>query len=118
LRFVPLNKKPEDGTRYSIPGSMHLDDDNYWRLGMILTLYSAPNSCPQPIQLVFFIRKKGDYFYVKSAETGMEFKINPSSEEDFPQFFDNEISQIKDFFSGILHRYLEGSQQLKRIGFK
>ena len=121
LRLVPLNEKPKDGTIYTPAGAMYLDDDIFWHLGVQLTLYSAPNQFPyQPVLMVFCIKKEADRFLVRFGTNGPDFIIEPSCIEGYLKLFDHVTSQIKDYFSGRLQRFLECSgdiDEVRKIGF-
>lgn len=119
VTFLPLDKEPDPGSTYSIPGAMHLDDDTYWHLGFRLTLYISPNTFPhQPILLRLLAKKVDDHFLVKLGKDGPQFKVHENNPKELEPFFDSLFTAIKEDFENGLQSFLsQGEQEIRRIGF-
>ncbi len=58
IKYIPTNIEPVKDMIYTIWGSIHLDKDTFWHLGVLLTLYEKPNIFPhQPIKIEFLFKK-------------------------------------------------------------
>ncbi len=117
IKCIPLNQELKENWQYTVLGSMHLDDDTYWHIGLILTLYRAPNTFPhQPVKMIFKVKKNQDCFLLRFGEVEDVFEIrNP--EGDLPKYYDFVVRSIKSHFEEGLQRFLENSATIKKIGF-
>lgn len=119
FHFLPTDQPVKPGTTYSIFGAIHLNDDTYWRLGLRLTLFSAPNEYPQQPVLVIFRFKKTDEkkYQVKISEEDLGHEISCGNETEFKAFFEFLQQQIVAHFEAGLQEFLEQSAPLRTIGF-
>jgi hypothetical protein len=118
IKFIPTNIEPEEGLTYTLPGSIHLDTDTFWHLGMIVTLYEEPIIFPhQPIKLVLKFKKENTQFLVKLQNTEKEFRITPFVKLEYNDFYDHIYEEIKNMFKDQLQQFLKDSSTVKTIGF-
>ncbi len=124
LTLRPLNLEPEDGAHYTVPGSMHLDDDTYWHLGVVLTVYEAPDIFPQEdVQLRFRFKKFPGYYEVRLAEFPDEFRImDPRAPEQFKPLFELLAQTLIDKYENGLQQFLFGGARtasgVNVVGFR
>ena len=118
IDFVPLKEDIKPNTKYSIPGSMHLDDDSYWHLGIKITVYEKKNICPhQPLLVRILIKKKDSSYIVKLGIDGEPIIIRPDIDDDFNIFSESLYKLLKNVYEGRLQKFLEKEEVVKRIGF-
>jgi hypothetical protein len=118
IKYIPANKEPVEDTNYTIWGSIHLDNDTFWHLGILLTLYEKPNIYPnQPIKIVIKFKKDNSVFIVKIKNSEQEFKINPLIKTDYYVFYDHIYDGIKIMFNDQLQQFLKESSSIKTFGF-
>lgn len=119
LKFVPLKKELKANTLYTLFGSIHFNnEDNYWYLGVEITLAFASNDIPeQPVLIRFmFKRTDDDIFLVKLYEQDPGHSININNINDFLVFFDFLQNQIRALFEKTPHEFLESSAPLRTVG--
>lgn len=121
IKFIPLKGEVEPNSSYTVMGAIHLDDDTFWHLGVMLTLYEAPNVFPhQPVLLQLLIKKVDDYFIVKLGTKRQEFTIHEDKPDEFNPFYEFIFVLIKENHEKGLQRFL-GKEQKKeeprKIGF-
>lgn len=119
FRFVPADETPKPDTTYTIPGAIHLNDDTYWHLGLLLTLFTAPSEYPQqPVLIVFrFKQISGKKYQLKISEEDTGHEITCGDESQFNMFFEFLQAQIVVHFENGLQEFLEQSAPLRTIGF-
>ncbi|MCP4581148.1 MAG: hypothetical protein GY839_05985 [candidate division Zixibacteria bacterium] len=118
LKFVPLRDKPEFGKSYSAKDSMHLEKDTFWYLGLLLTLCGQIKNQPEEtLVLPLLIKKIDDNYVVKLGPEGEAFEIHQDNAASCPAFYDNMYDQVKNTYKDRLHKFLDGAQSERRIGF-
>ncbi len=118
ILFLPCDKEPDENSRYTMPGAMHLDEDTYWHLGLQITLYEKPNIFPhQPIFFKICVKDKDGDLFVKLDQEKEPQKINLSSRDDLNVFFDKLVSLIIRYFKEGLQEFLEKETIIKKLGF-
>src|SRR5690349_5326877 len=58
FQFEPVKSKPATGMTYSLPGAMEVDERGSWHLGVLITIYEAPNRFPQFRGLLHLVIKR------------------------------------------------------------
>jgi hypothetical protein len=117
-KFLPLNEDVKPNMKYTIFGATHLDKDTFWHLGLLLTLYEAPNVHPQQSILIrICVKELNGKVFVKIGSEGKTIEIELANGQQCAAFFDDIITQINDSFQNELQSFLERSSPLKRIGF-
>jgi hypothetical protein len=117
IKFRPADGTADRDSNYTMRGAMHLGDDTFWHLGIIITFYEKPDRFPhQPISFDFRMKKKEDKFIIQNKPQDKEHIIDPNSQQDFTQFYDNLFDGIRDYFS--FQAFLEKEHtEPRRIGF-
>lgn len=118
LRFVPLKDKPEFGKRYTAKECMHLEQDTFWYVGVMMTLCGELEDQPEEtLILPILVKKLEDAFTVKFGPAGDEFKIEEGDESSKQAFFDFLFSQVHGNYKDRLYKFLEKMISERRIGF-
>lgn len=117
IRYVPTDEEVKTNDQYTLLGAMHLDNDTFWHLGVIITFFDKPDRFPkQPVLFVFRMKQKSDKFIIQNNPQDKEHIIDPNSREDFIRFYDSLFDSINNYFS--LQAFLEKEQpEPRRIGF-
>lgn len=119
IYLVPLHEEPTPGSMYSPLGAMNLEDDTYYHLGVVLTVYTAPKQFPQQsLQIHLQVKKTDGVFLVKITTDDEPVKIALENQQDYIGVYDKIISLIKDHFENGLQKFLEGiPDPIQKIGF-
>ena len=122
VRFIPLTGEVKPDKNYTLFEAMHLSDDGFWKLGMIMLIYEnpAPNiiSPHETVLLPILMKKVSDSFLVKLGSEGDEFEIHKNKPKEFKAFYEYVFTQIKKSYQEGLQRFIEGEEGTERkIGF-
>ena len=118
ITYIPTNKEPEEDKRYTLFGAMHLDDDTFWHIGIILTLFEKPNVYPyQPVLMIIKLKKENGDFIVSLKGQSKTFKLNGKNPKTFVPFFEYIYENISVLFKSNLQKFLKNSSITKSIGF-
>jgi len=118
LKFVPFRDKPEFGKSYSAKESMHLEKDTFWYLGLMLTLCGQTKNQPEEtLVLPLLIKRVNGNYTVKLGPEAEAFEIKKDDAASHQAFYDYMYGQIKDTYKDRLHKFLDGAQSERRIGF-
>jgi hypothetical protein len=118
LSFVPLRDKPEYGKTYSAKESMHLEQDTFWYMGLVLTLCGEIEKQPEEtLVLPLLIKRFEGNYTVKLGQEGEAFEMKKDDTENNHAFYDYVYDQIKNTYKDRLHKFLDGAQSERRIGF-
>jgi hypothetical protein len=115
--FVPLEKEPEQGVVYTPTGAIHFDTtEQYWRLGLIITLRESENIWPQSrVRLEIALREQAGKIIVKRGRDDSPREIDPSDQEQCKEFYDSIAERVRQFFAVGPENLADGS--LRTIGF-
>lgn len=119
ITWIPVDKDIEPNTRYSIPGAMTLDEDAWWHLGLVITLYVKPNVFPQEkLLLDICLKKDEDGFILKVAGPDNEFSVHEGNDEECEAFYESVYDIIKGNYKKGLNDFLDGEIKTRKIGFQ
>jgi hypothetical protein len=99
-RFQPVEEEEAaEGRMYSLIGATKFKDE-FWCLGILLTLSSNPIPLNFQPQLLFGISVKeegGKTIVKRFGEKAKQFTVGPDNSE----FYASIVSEIKDFYKGL-----------------
>lgn len=111
VEYQPLDREPEQGSRYSVIGATHFDaDDGYWHTGLCVPLLN------QPILIPICVTECGGTVTVKFGLDGKPRQLDLNNESQCNTFYDEIVENIKLFFIRGTQS-LGGTPTLKKIGF-
>ena len=116
LRYVPLDKDDDGSTGYTVMGAMHIGEDGFWHLGVILRL-EATGYRGHEIKLHLRFMRQGDAFKIIPFTDHDEFVVQPATEESFRPVYLCIVQAIDNYFRSGLTRQLEKSGSMRSIGF-
>jgi hypothetical protein len=116
LRYVPLEKDDDNNTGYTVMGAMHMEEDGFWHLGMILLL-EANGRPGHEIKLHIRFKREGDAFRVGPFIDHDEFVVQPEFEDSFRPVFHCIVKAIDNYFLIGRNGQLEKSGPMRSIGF-
>ena len=117
VKVIPLHQEAKDQCDYSVTEAMHLEDDTFWHIGLLITLYAEDSLPRQPVLIWLITKRNNDLFLVKLGPASKEFAVHPNEEQDYINFIDHLFLNIKDSFELGLQHFLEGQENTRRIGF-
>lgn len=118
VRFEPCDKVPEKNARYTLIGSIHLNDDTFWHLGMVITLYEKPNVYPhQSLLIILCIKENNGKVFLKVTPEDKQQQIDLLDEKQCSALYDRLIEGVKSYYQNGLQRFLKGPESIKKIGF-
>jgi hypothetical protein len=118
--LAPLDKDIEPNTNYGPAGAIHFDSaDNFWHLGMIVTLREAPNVFPRPrVLLGVAIKEQAGKIIVKRGKEDKAREVDLSNEEQCNGLYDSIVERVKQFYSVSPDNVAgDDTSSLRRIGF-
>ena len=94
--LAPLDKDIETGVMYGPAGAIHFDStDNFWHLGMIVTLRESPNTFPQPrVLLGIAIKENQGKILVKRGKEDKAREIDLSNQEQCNELYDSIVECV------------------------
>jgi|SRR6266853_2103981 len=117
VSFVPLNEEPVENRVYSLPGATHFDDDGFWSLGLLITLFEKPNVFPHRTVLIpLFLKEEGRKVLVRIGRDGNLTEIQIDNESERNRLYDRIVDTVKRYFANGLQRAIEKPGALK-VGF-
>src|SRR5207248_11791401 len=100
FEFRRLNEEPKSGTLYSLPGAMHFGKDDYWHLGLIVTLFTAPNELPQQRVLIeLCLTEKGGKTVVRPGVDGLARQLDLRNQSECIDFYDEIVERVNQVFA-------------------
>lgn len=118
-KWVPATDTSTEKEGFTIPGSMHLNDDTYWHLGLKIKIFTAPNVFPQQELLIIFKfkEKKEKVFEVMIDNIDKKYEIETCSDASFTVFFNHLQKVILAMYQDGLDNFLASQQEDRKIGF-
>lgn len=118
IKYVPVNKKTEEGALYSVIGAMHLDKDTFWHIGLQISLHASPNSIQQQqILIVLCLKELEGKTIVRIGLNAEPQSLDLSDKMQCEIFYERIVQLVKDNFQKGLQYFLEKSSPLRKIGF-
>ena len=122
VRYIPLTEEAKPNKNYTLFEAMHLADEGFWKVGIVLLVYENPDpniiSPHETVLLPLLMKKVEEHFVVKLGSEGEEFNIHRDKPEEFEAFYEHVFHKIKESYEEGLQRYLEGGEGMERkIGF-
>lgn len=117
--FVPTDKEPDPGSKYSLFGAMHLNEDTYYHIGIIVTLRSNPAGVPrQDLKFVLRLKQLDEVFLTKVLDDEDPIRVVPGDAAGYKTVYDHIVTTIKNFLENELQNFLRtGEQPSRSIGF-
>jgi hypothetical protein len=98
-----------------VAGAMHLDDDTFWHLGIVLTVHSEfPR---QDMLLSFCLKEHQNRITVKFSTEGVPRLIDLADDKQLFEFYDDVVTQLKSYLDSNLDTLLRGMKTSQKIGF-
>lgn len=92
-------------------------EDNYWTVGLRITLYEGPNVLPyQNIWTEIWVREKDGKTIFKLSEKGKPHEIDLTKEDQCRPLYDEIVQRVNNFFSESMKRAMQ--KEDASIGFK
>jgi hypothetical protein len=119
FQFEPVKSKPATGMTYSLPGAMEVDERGSWHLGVLITIYEAPNRFPQFRGLLHLVNKRlsEGSFIVKPAPEAPDIAVVWTDATAFRPVCEAIFNMIKHSFSEPDAEALAEGSGAKKIGF-
>jgi hypothetical protein len=108
--FLPLDKEPKEDTIYGLAGAVHLAEDGYWHLGLVITL--------DPYQRVLIricLREQDGVVMVKAGDVIKPRQLDLTNENQLKAFYDEIVDSVKRRFTE--EPDFDDKPSLKKIGF-
>lgn len=117
VTFVPVNKEPDPEAIYPLAGAMHLEDDAYWHLGVVLNLGDPSGACPpQAVLLKLLVKHREGTFGVRLGQDEEDILIRPDFPQDMTEFLEHVFTAVKDSYEEGLQQFLD-HETMRKIGF-
>jgi hypothetical protein len=118
IRLVPVNRDPDPEAAYSLAGAMHLDEDTYWHVGVVVDLSDPAGAFPPQAVLIKLLVKRHDgAFYVRLGEDDEDMRVRDASPEDLALVMEHVFETIKDSYEQGLQQFLDQDESTRKIGF-
>lgn len=118
-KWVPATDTSTEKEGFTIAGSMHLDDDTYWHLGLKIKVFTAPDVFPQQELLIIFKfkEKEDSVFEVMIDGVDKKYAIETWVDSSFTVFFKHLQDVILSIYHDDLENFLASEQENRKIGF-
>ncbi len=118
IRLVPVNREPDAEAIYPLGGAMHLDDDTYWHLGVLIDLSDPAGAYPPQAVLIKLLLKRCEAsFCVRLGQEGDDFAVRDGYPQDLASFLDHIHKTIKESYEEGLQQFLIQQESTRKIGF-
>jgi hypothetical protein len=118
IRLVPVNREPDADAVYPLGGAMHLDEDTYWHLGVLIDLSDPAGAYPPQAVLIKLLLKRCEAtFCVRLGQEGDDFVVRDGYPQDLAAFLDHVHGTIKESYEQGLQQFLEQQESTRKIGF-
>ncbi|NUP09380.1 MAG: hypothetical protein HOW73_25280 [Polyangiaceae bacterium] len=124
LRYRPLEGKPEEDREYEAGAAIHLDDDGYFHLGVVLTVVDPPeNASRQDVVIRICAKKVGSTFHLRFGREDPHAVIPDDDDDAILRALEGLYEQIKDSYDTDLERFVSTTpsravEASRRIGFR
>jgi len=119
FQLWPTDKEIKGGMKYTPMGAVHLGEDSFWHLGLILTFSVSPGTYPkQQIMLHFRFKEVAEKKYlITISEDGGQHTLTCGVESEFNTFFEFLQKELAAWFNDGLKRFLNQDDSSRHIGF-
>ncbi len=103
-----------------VPGltaAMHLDDDSYFHIGVVIDLVEKPDTFPtEPNGFILKLKKRDNAFEVILPDD-KQFVIDAVSEEAFEPVYEHMFNIMRKRYDNALREFLDTADVKRRQGF-
>jgi len=118
IRLVPVNREPDAEAVYTLGGAMHLDEDTYWHLGVLVDLTDPSGAHPpQAVLLKLLLKRHEATFDVRLGQDEEDFEVRDDHPQDLAAFLEHIYLSIKESYEQGLQQFLIQQESTRKIGF-
>lgn len=118
IRLVPVNREPDADAVYTLAGAMHLDEDTYWHLGVLVDLSDPAGAYPpQAVLLKLLLKRHEATFFVRLGQDEEDFEVRDGHPQDLEAFLEHIYLSIKESYEQGLQQFLIQEESTRKIGF-
>jgi hypothetical protein len=118
IRIVPVSREPDPEAVYTLSSAMHLDDDTYWHVGVVVDLVDASGTFPpQAVLLKLLVKRHDGVFFVRLGRDGEDMRVRDGYPQDIAVFMNHVFTAIKESYDQGLQQFLDQDESTRKIGF-
>jgi len=118
IRLVPVNRDPDPEAVYTLSSAMHLDEDTYWHVGVVVDLSDPAGAFPPQAVLIKLLVKRHDgTFYVRLGQDGDDMRVRDGYPQDMALVMEHVFTTIKESYEQGLQQFLDQEESTRKIGF-
>jgi hypothetical protein len=118
IRIVPVSREPDPEAVYTLSSAMHLDEDTYWHVGVVVDLMDAAGAFPPQAVLIKLLLKRHDgVFFVRLGQDGDDMKVREGQPQDMALVMEHIFGAVKESYDQGLQQFLDQDESTRKIGF-